>query len=223
MALGGPLRRRLAAVTDSPSPGVLSRALTALRGAFTATHGWLALGLAGVVLTAAFGGMEPRPAPAPLGHSAPAEVAAAPLRVSITGGYTTSIRPGSSTAQNGLRFLVLTGRLTNSSARYLDAGVTSEAIRLSGVTLLRFGEPVDDPARVSPLTQRGEGVTVDALQPEVPVEVRWVFEQPADQPLPDTVTAVVRGQTWRADSLSGAMGWLDPAEAARVEVRMEHR
>jgi len=195
--------------------------LRAAKEALTPANVLLTVGLLVVALTAAFGGMEARPTSV----AEPAlstSITARPFEVTVEGGYTTARWPGAGSESATSRYIVLTGEVKNTSDRFVEAGVTADLLRLEAGVLTHNGQRTTETARVPPVTLRG-GASLTPASPGVAVRVTWVFEQPNAEPAPASVGVFVRGRTWREDSLSGGMAWLDPEDVARVQVPLEVR
>jgi hypothetical protein len=92
----------------------------------------------------------------------------------------------------------------------------ADVLRLSGVA----GLTSDEPAHVVQMRDATEPVQ---LNPGMPEDLAFVWEQAAGTPKAAEVTLQIYGKTYRLDSIGDKMAWLDPAPRAQVVVPLEDR
>ncbi|HEY8472037.1 MAG TPA: hypothetical protein VIL37_05310 [Natronosporangium sp.] len=68
-----------------------------------------------------------------------------------------------------------------------------------------------------------DGSAVTTLHPGLPERVAYLWELAADAEPPAEVRVEIVGETYREDSLTGRMEWLDPAPRAQLLVPVEDR
>lgn len=116
------------------------------------------------------------------------------------------------TAGNHWLGVVATVEITaDESRKDLDA-----VLRLPGVA----GLTSEKPAYVVLMRDATQPVQ---LNPGMPEELAFVWEQSAATPTPTDVTAVIYGKTYRLDSIANKMAWLDPEPRAQVVAPVEDR
>jgi hypothetical protein len=91
-----------------------------------------------------------------------------------------------------------------------------DVLRLSGVPGLRNEEP--DYAYLV-----RDQSPVGYLNPGMPEQLAYAWAQAPDAPVPTEIEVQIHGKTWRADSLTGSMGWFDDAPRSRATVSVEDR
>jgi L-glyceraldehyde 3-phosphate reductase len=84
--------------------------------------------------------------------------------------------------------------------------------------LRQFGRPVSPEAARPDVVRALDATPLGALQPGVVQNLALVWEQDAAQEVPQQVSIVVVGHTWRVSALDGSRQWFDPTPAATVEL-----
>ncbi|MEV4753571.1 hypothetical protein AB0J86_00410 [Micromonospora sp. NPDC049559] len=91
-----------------------------------------------------------------------------------------------------------------------------DVLRLTGV----LGLMSQEPAHVMLMRDATE---LGRLNPGMPEEIAFVWEQSAGAAPPGTVTVQIYGKTYRMDNLANRMEWLDPAVRAEVVAPVQDR
>ena len=106
----------------------------------------------------------------------------------------------------------------NTSPRPVDARVTAASFGVSLQGLRQFGRSVAQDSARPDVVRAIDATPLGALQPGIEQNLALVWEQDAAQKVPETVSVVVIGHTWRISALDGSWQWFDPAPAATVEL-----
>lgn len=175
---------------------------------------------AGLLLasTAAFGGLEPVEAAGPAPFELGAQVTAAPFEITVDRAVWVDELPGVYLLDDSNRWLALVATVVNTHTESLGHEL-AEAVRLVGVEgLLR--EPLEGTAAVVSSEQSvlADGSGLSPVQPGLPYEMVFLFEQDGSVPPPTEVTVQIAAHTWRADSFDGFFSWLDPTVVAEGTV-----
>jgi hypothetical protein len=91
-----------------------------------------------------------------------------------------------------------------------------EVVRITGVSGLLGTRP-------SGVYLLRDDTRLGYLHPGLPEKVAFVWEQTGSQAVPTLVEVEIWGKTHRVGSLSGSLGWFDPAPRARVAIPVEDR
>lgn len=110
--------------------------------------------------------------------------------------------------QIGARYLFLAVDVTNTSDAPVSSTLLTSSLTLGAqqlkTTFLHSGK------LAPPVAYRiNDGLQLGALQPDVTVPVLLVWQQNSAVPAPAEVEVTASSWTWRADSLTGSLGWRD--------------
>ncbi|WP_173158131.1 hypothetical protein [Phytohabitans suffuscus] len=144
-----------------------------------------------------------------------------PWNVTVTGGRLVDAElPGIRLQTEGNRWVVVlvTVEVTAPESR----NDVRETIDISGVEGL-----VEDPnlRRLNPqyIIALRDGEAVGYLQPSMPENLAFFWEQESTAPVPTEMTVTINKKTYRVDTLSNHMHWLDLEPRAELTVPIEDR
>ena len=177
----------------------------------------LAALLAGVGATGGWAGAQDQESTL-LAADVGAALAADPLTVTVKKAFVADTIPTLAPARPGSRFVLVTVTVENTSPRPVDARVTAASFGVSLQGLRQFGRPVPQDSARPDVVRAIDATPLGALQPGIEQNLALVWEQDAAQQVPDTVSVVVIGHTWRISALDGSWQWFDPTPAANVEL-----
>ena len=176
---------------------------------FTPTRLLLLLGVIAVAVVGMIGGWDrvaaveealPSATPSAVATATPFELTVGHIR------YGTELKP-IAPAREGVRYLFLVADIVNTSDHPLQTRQISRAVSIDAEGL----------SVAPPMVYRtGDALMATWLQPDVPTQVVYLWEQDAATPLPETVDVTILSQTWRASALSGALEWMDPTAVAEM-------
>jgi len=147
-----------------------------------------------------------------------AAVTADPLTVTIKKAYVADAIPSLAPARPGSRFVLVTVTVEDTSPRPVDARTSAASFQVALPGLRQFGRPVSPEAARPDVVRAIDATPLGALQPGVVQNLALVWEQDAAQEVPQQVSIVVVGHTWRVSALDGSRQWFDPTPAATVEL-----
>lgn len=176
---------------------------------------------AGLILlvTAAFGGLEPAQDPGAATFELGDAVRAAPLDVTVDRVvWVDGALPGLYLSDETNRWIGVVATVTTDHMASLS-GEPAATVGLAGVEgLVGDPEPGTDIVLSTDQVLMVDGSRLWPMQPGLTYEVAFLFEQDGDADPPKSVELVLLGHTWRADSFDGTLGWKDPAPVARATV-----
>lgn len=170
-----------------------------------------------LLVTAAFGGLEPAETAGPTTFAFGDTVRAAPLDITVDRvTWLDGELPGVYLTDDENRWIGVVATVTTDHSASLSAE-PSYTVGLAGVEGL-LGDPVDGVDAVLSADQllMADASRLSPMQPGLTYEVVYLFEQDGDVLPPQEVELVLLGHTWRADTFDGTFGWKDPAPVARA-------
>jgi hypothetical protein len=111
--------------------------------------------------------------------------------------------------------------------RWLDVlvtiEVTTDTSRIDVRNAVQVSLPGLTSAAPAHVILARDGAELGYLNPGMPERVAYLWEQAASGPVPTRVEVKVYGKTWRVNSFTGGMEWLDESVHALVQTPVEDR
>lgn len=121
----------------------------------------------------------------------------------------------------GLGRLLIVIEVTDRSPRPVDLLTLQDSFRIDADGLRFYGQPQAS-ERATPMIYRGADLLpARPAQSDLTTPLVLSWDQDATQPVPTSLTLLVRGHTWRASSLDGGLDWFDPTDVARISVPLQ--
>lgn len=143
-------------------------------------------------------------------------VKVAPFSLTVTAARYADALPPIAPTQDGTKYVFLAVEVTNTSASPVSSTTLTDAVATDLQVATYDGS---GGTAIRPSVYRTEdSLSASTYPPDVMVPSVLVWQVDAETALPDAVVVSLRGQTWRASSLDGGMGWRDPSAAATLDV-----
>jgi hypothetical protein len=201
--------------SDGGGPGAGPKGLVARIVAVPLRWLGLSTGAAALAASGLFGGLEPieKPEipPATLNQLNQGE----PWNVTVTGGRLAGKLPGVSMEDDNNRWVAVLATVEVTAPESL--GFPSEIIEISGVEGLLKPK---DPQHVVVMR---DSTFVDKLHPGMPEKLAFLWEQSSTAPVPTEMRVTINKKTYRANTLTQHMDWLDLEPRAELTVPIEDR
>jgi len=180
----------------------------------------LAVALAGLVVSAPFGGWrtaEPEATPV---TAAGEVVQAPPFEVSLERAYFTP-RPSDSFPEldPGQQYVVVRGTVTSRHDRTVPGTLLTQAVAVTDLPdpVNILGAPIDVTQARPELYSAQDSTGLSRIGPDLTYDVGLVYRTEADE-LPHELTFTLSGYTYRRVNFSSEQDWRDPAEVTQVVV-----
>jgi hypothetical protein len=160
----------------------------------------VALGVSGL-----FGGWEAVPAAPEHRFAAGVPIDGGPWRVEVIEAKVAGDMPPLRRQDEKNRWVYVIANVTITAHESIT--LTKHILRLSGVEGILTEEPYD-------MALDRDKRVIRRLHPNMPEKVIFFWEQDGDAPLPTSLTVLVQARTFRADSLSGEVKWMDDDEVS---------